>query len=25
VKADKRFTTPVADWSAASAAWSYHE
>ena len=25
VKADKRCTTPVADWSAASAAWSYHE
>lgn len=25
VKADKRCTTPVADWSVASAAWSYHE
>lgn len=25
VKADKRFLTPVADWSKASAAWSYHE
>jgi acetolactate synthase-1/2/3 large subunit len=25
VKADKQFTTPVADWSAANAAWSYHE
>jgi acetolactate synthase-1/2/3 large subunit len=25
VKADKHFSTPVADWSAASAAWSYHE
>jgi len=25
VKADKRCATPVADWSAASAAWSYHE
>ncbi|AUB81440.1 thiamine pyrophosphate-binding protein [Candidatus Thiodictyon syntrophicum] len=25
VKADKRFATPVQDWSAACAAWSYHE
>jgi acetolactate synthase-1/2/3 large subunit len=25
VKADKHFSTPVADWAAASAAWSYHE
>ena len=25
VKADKRCATPVADWVAASAAWSYHE
>ncbi len=25
VKADKRYGTPVADWAAASAAWSYHE
>ena len=25
VKADKRCTTPVGDWVAASAAWSYHE
>ncbi len=25
VKADKRFKTPVADWAAASAVWSYHE
>ncbi|MDQ7825153.1 MAG: thiamine pyrophosphate-binding protein [Candidatus Eremiobacteraeota bacterium] len=25
VKADKRCETPVKDWSAASAAWSYHE
>ena len=25
VKADKKYMTPVADWAAASAAWSYHE
>ncbi len=25
VKTDKKFLTPVADWNAASAAWSYHE
>lgn len=25
VKADKKFHTPVADWAAASAQWSYHE
>jgi acetolactate synthase-1/2/3 large subunit len=25
VKADKAFTSPVADWAAARAAWSYHE
>lgn len=25
VKADKRFATPVEDWTAACAAWSYHE
>lgn len=25
VKADKRFTTPVADWAEAYANWSYHE
>lgn len=25
VKADKRFLTPVDDWSKAAAAWSYHE
>jgi acetolactate synthase-1/2/3 large subunit len=25
VKADKRFGTPVKDWSLAAAAWSYHE
>lgn len=25
VKADKRFVTPVADWSKAAASWSYHE
>ncbi len=25
VKADKTFPTPVSDWSAAAAAWSYHE
>jgi acetolactate synthase-1/2/3 large subunit len=25
VKADKHFHTPVSDWSAACAAWSYHE
>jgi acetolactate synthase I/II/III large subunit len=25
VKADRRYSTPVHDWSAASAAWSYHE
>jgi len=25
VKADKAYPTPVADWSAACAAWSYHE
>jgi acetolactate synthase-1/2/3 large subunit len=25
VKADKRYATPVADWAAASASWSYHE
>jgi acetolactate synthase-1/2/3 large subunit len=25
VKADKRFPTPVSDWSEACAAWSYHE
>lgn len=25
VKADKKFATPVHDWAAASAAWSYHE
>lgn len=25
VKADKRFPTPVSDWSAAYASWSYHE
>ena len=25
VKADKAYPTPVHDWSAACAAWSYHE
>lgn len=25
VKADKQFSTPVGDWLAANAAWSYHE
>ncbi|CAN5711096.1 acetolactate synthase large subunit [soil metagenome] len=25
VKTDKQFTTPVSDWAAACAAWSYHE
>jgi acetolactate synthase I/II/III large subunit len=25
VKADKKFATPVQDWSAAAATWSYHE
>ena len=25
IKTDKHYLTPVSDWSAACAAWSYHE